>query len=64
MAKHLVVTSAFGSFSIGDRITDADQVDQFLASHRPSVVPVIVEGEPEPAPEPVKFVRFGDDLTK
>jgi len=47
---HLVVTRAFGQYAIGQRITDAAEIEAARANYASNVVPIIAEDAVEPAP--------------
>lgn len=49
MAKHLIVSEAFGDYAKGDRITDATKVEEILGS--PSAGHVLPINAPDPAPK-------------
>ena len=50
MARVLVVKNAFGDFSLGDRITDPDQIDATLAGDNAGHVLVSDHADLNPAP--------------
>jgi hypothetical protein len=47
MARHLIVSGAFGDFRRGDRITDPELVAEALEKHPSHVIPIAVADEPE-----------------
>ena len=49
MAKHLIVSEAFGDYAKGDRVTDAAKVAEILDS--PSAGHVLPIDAPDPAPK-------------
>lgn len=54
MAKHLIVTGAFGSYDRGDRIEDPAEVERVLSAAPAHVVAVEAEDSaPQPAPTPM-----------
>jgi hypothetical protein len=51
MAKHLIVSEAFGDYAKGDRITDAKKVDEILGSpNAASVLPINADDAPSGKP--------------
>jgi hypothetical protein len=52
MAHHLVVTQEFGAYAIGQKITDAAEVEAISAEHPGRVVRVLADDSADLAPPP------------